>query len=120
MGGRNMSGNRREFFRVEFDQFINGEVTIVGGGTFTVKIDNISIGGMGFISDIEIPMHDNIKCAFRILDRSFRIDGVIIRKSRKLNYIDYGAAFEMDQLTASQLFNQLNYYQIRQRRGNPD
>jgi hypothetical protein len=112
-----MTGNRREFFRVVFDRLINGEISIQGGAFIPVKIDNISVGGMGFISQAQILMHENIECRFHILDRSFLIKGMIVRKSIKMNYVEYGVEFEIDQGTASALFKQLNYFQIRQRRG---
>ncbi len=115
-----MSENRREFFRVIFDHFINGEVSFYGGTFFPVKMDNISVGGMSFISQMQIPMHEKIECQFNILDRSFLIDGVIVRKSIKINYAEYGVEFEIDQETASTLFKQLNYYQIRKIRGRND
>lgn len=112
-----MSENRREFFRVEFDHFINGEISIQEGAYFQVKIDNISVGGMSFVSQAQILMHESVECRFNILDRSFSIEGTIVRKSVKMNYTEYGVTFEIDQEAASDLFKQLNYYQIRQRRG---
>lgn len=112
-----MSENRRDFFRVMFDQFINGEISIQEGASIPVKIDNMSVGGMGFISHIEIPMHEKLECHFTILECSFLIDAVIVRKSRKMNYVEYGVEFEINQETSSNLFKQLNYYQIRQRKG---
>ncbi|RBW67836.1 PilZ domain-containing protein [Bacillus taeanensis] len=113
-----MAENRREFFRVLFNPLINGEVSIIEGGSFiSVKIDNLSICGMGFISNIDIPMHQKVECSFNILDSSFTVEGFIIRKNAQTNYVEYGVAFEIDQETSSELFKQLNYYQIRQRRG---
>lgn len=112
-----MSENRREFFRVVFDHFINGEISIQEGAFLPVKIDNISVGGMSFISQAQILIHEKIECRFTILDRTFLIEGIIVRKSIKTNFVEYGVEFEIDQETASSLFKQLNYYQIRQRRG---
>ena len=112
-----MSDNRREFFRVEFEHFINGEISIQEGAFMPVKIDNISVGGMSFNSQAQMMMHETIECRFTILDRTFLIEGIIVRKSIKMNYVEYGVEFEIDQETASTLFKQLNYYQIRQRKG---
>ncbi|WP_404330194.1 PilZ domain-containing protein [Mesobacillus maritimus] len=111
-----MSDNRREFFRVAFDHLINGEISIEGGAFTRIKIDNISVGGMSFVSEAQFFMHEKVECRFTILERSFLIKGVIVRKSIKLNYTEYGVEFEIDQETASTLFQQLNFYQIRQRR----
>lgn len=112
-----MSENRREFFRVEFDHFINGEMSIQGGGFTPIKIDNISAGGMGFISQAQALMNEKVECRFTILDQTFLIESTVVRKSVKLNYAEYGVAFEINQQTASDLFKQLNFYQIRQRKG---
>jgi hypothetical protein len=117
MGENNMSENRREFFRVEFDRFINGEIAIQEGALFPVKITNMSAGGMNFISAAQMLMHEKIECRFTILERTFLIKGFIVRKAIKVNYTEYGMEFKLDQETASALFKQLNYYQIRQRKG---
>ena len=114
-----MSENRREFFRVIFDRFINGEVSIDDTDSFfPVKIDNMSVGGLEFNSSLDIPMNEKVECKFHILESQFSIDGSIVRKSAKTSYFDYGVVFTIDQDTSSQLFKQLNYYQIRQRKGN--
>jgi len=112
-----MSENRREFFRVIFDRFINGKVSMDEAESFPVKIDNMSVGGLEFNSSIEIPMHKRVQCSFNILESSFVIDGSIVRRNPKINYIEYGVVFEIDLETSSQLFKQLNFYQIRQRKG---
>ncbi|WP_053360818.1 PilZ domain-containing protein [Bacillus sp. FJAT-27251] len=112
-----MRENRREFFRVEFEPLKEGEVSIQEGAFFPVKIENISAGGMGFISAAKILMHEKVECRFTILDTSFLIKGFIVRKVVHMNYAEYGVKFAMNQKTASALFRQLNYYQIRQRKG---
>lgn len=112
-----MSENRREFFRVEFDHYINGEISVHEGPFIPIKIDNISAGGMSFISQAHALMNEKVECRFTILDRRFLIEATVVRKSVKMNYAEYGVAFEVDQQTASDLFKQLNFYQIRQRKG---
>ena len=111
-----MSDNRREYFRVAFDHLINGEISIQSGAFAGIKIDNLSVGGMSFVSDAQLLMHEKVLCRFTILERSFSIKGVIVRKSIKTNYTVYGVEFNIDPETASALFQQLNFYQIRQRR----
>ena len=112
-----MSDNRREFFRLVFDRLIDGEISIREQAPVPIKIDNISIGGLGFVSAPGIAMHEEVECGFNILDNSFLISGTIIRKVDQTNFTEYGVGFEIDQDTASELFKQLNYYQIRQRKG---
>ncbi|WP_075619412.1 PilZ domain-containing protein [Paenisporosarcina indica] len=112
-----MSENRREFFRVIFDRTISGEVSIYGKN-LPIKIDNVSVGGLEFNSPIDIPMHQKVECSFNILEVSFSIDASIVRKATKNTYFAYGVVFDIDQETSSLLFKQLNFYQIRQRKGN--
>ena len=115
-----MSENRREYFRVIFHQSINGEVAMHGDTHFVpVEIENVSVRGLKFISSMDIGINNKVTCSFKIMDGSFLLDGSIIRKSRRTHDIEYGVGFDVDQDTSSQLFKQLNYYQIRQRKGNP-
>ena len=112
-----MSENRREFFRVNFDEFIDGEILIEGQGSLPVKIENISAGGLVFFSSADIQMNEKLECAFTILESPFLIAGSIVRKSRNSSLIEYGVGFTVDQGTSSELFKELNYYQIRLRKG---
>lgn len=113
-----MSENRREYFRVNFERSLNGELLINGGDSMHINIDNLSVKGLGFISSIEIPLHVKVECRFEILDSPFQLEGSIIRKVRNTDEITYGIDFVVDKETSSQLFKQLNTYQIRQRKGN--
>ncbi len=112
-----MSENRREFFRVNFERSLSGQLLVHGGESMFLSIDNLSVKGLGFSSSIEIPLLAKVECRFEILDIPFTMDGSIIRKSRKTDEIEYGIDFVVDKEKSSQLFKQLNAYQIRQRRG---
>lgn len=112
-----MSNNRREFFRVIFHESVNGKITRLGEAAMPVVVDNISVMGMRFTSPVNIPIDEKVKCSFDILDSSFLLEGKIVRKSTKPDRIEYGIGFNIDQETSSHLFKQLNYYQIRQRKG---
>lgn len=111
-----MSENRREFFRVIFDRTINGEIS-VNREILPIKIDNVSVGGLEFNLPLDIAMNQKVKCGFNILEVSFSIDASIVRKTAKVNYFSYGVVFDINQETSSLLFKQLNFYQIRQRKG---
>ena len=113
-----MSENRREYFRVNFERSLSGEISIHGGDSMYINIDNLSVKGLGFISSVDIPLHVKVECRFEVLDSPFQLEGQIIRKSRNTNEITYGIDFEVDKEISSQLFKQLNTYQIRQRKGN--
>lgn len=113
-----MSKNRREFFRVDFDGLIDGEIRREGWEeALPIEIENVSAGGLVFYSPEEFPMDEKVECSFSILGRPFLLDGSIVRKTKKMVMNEHGVAFTVDQGTSSELFKQLNYYQIRQRKG---
>ncbi|WP_298829680.1 PilZ domain-containing protein [uncultured Planococcus sp.] len=114
-----MDNNRREFFRLWFDDSIEGQVSVNGGELVPVKIYNVSAGGLGFYSTISSALNEVITCHFKILEGSFVLAGSIVRKipRKEKDTIEYGVEFSVDQGTSSELFKQLNYYQIRQRKG---
>ncbi|WP_033543172.1 PilZ domain-containing protein [Planococcus sp. CAU13] len=112
-----MSENRREFFRVIFHESVNGKIARLGEAQLSVEVDNISVNGMRFTSPVNIPMGERVVCSFDILEKSFLIEGTIVRKSTRNDRVEYGIGFQIDQETSSELFKHLNYYQIRQRKG---
>lgn len=112
-----MSENRREFFRVIFHESVNGKITRLGQAPMSVNIENISVNGMRFTSPVNIPMGERLECSFDIMENSFLIEGTIARKMTKNDRTEYGIGFNIDQEMSSELFKQLNYYQIRQRKG---
>jgi len=107
--------NRREFFRLNFDIFIEGEI-IESERTIPINIENISAGGIGFLADDLFSINDRVKCSFSILDKSFLIDAIIIRKNATVKDLyEYGARFKINQDIASELFKQINFYEIRRK-----
>ncbi|WP_223642520.1 PilZ domain-containing protein [Planococcus sp. 4-30] len=114
-----MDNNRREFFRLWFDDSIEGYVSVKGAELVPVKIYNISAGGLGFYSKVSNALNESIICHFKVLEGSFALAGSIVRKipQKDKGIIEYGVEFSVDQGTSSELFKQLNYYQIRQRKG---
>lgn len=113
-----MSENRREFFRVEFTQSIDGEMVRSGGDSMFINIENVSVTGLKFMSSFDLPIQEKVTCRFNILECPYLLDGKIIRKVKKPGEFEYGIGFDIDQETSSHLFKQLNYYVIRQRKGN--
>jgi len=116
-GGNVMSENRREYFRVNFNESLNGEIILPEGDSMFVSIENLSVKGMGFNSSVEIPLYAQVACKFEILDSPFVIAGSIIRKFREAEEIQYGIDFDVNNEITSQLFKLLNTYQIRQKKG---
>ncbi|MGH2319140.1 PilZ domain-containing protein [Planococcus sp. SE5232] len=111
-----MSENRREFFRVIFNKAVNGKISIYGTKFLPIEIYNVSAGGLVFSSPLNIGLGESVNCSFEILDSAFLLEGSIVRKSTGRDMVEYGVEFSVDQGTSSELFKQLNYYQIRQRK----
>jgi hypothetical protein len=112
-----VSKNGREFFRVTFDQFLEGEIFIQKKDSLPIQIENLSVAGVKFLSPTDIPLDEKVECSFTILDESFLIEGAVIRKTPLTEHIEYALEFEVDRDVFSTLFKQLNYYQIRLRKG---
>jgi hypothetical protein len=112
-----MDNNKREFFRVRFTKPIEGELHIQDKEPFLVEIHDVSVKGLRFTSELDLPLHKKMLCSFSILDHAFKVDGSIVRKAKERKGIDYGVVLNLDPDTFSELFKQLNYYQIRKRKG---
>lgn len=112
-----MIENRREFFRVSFDQSIGGEISTEDGNSWSIDIDDISVKGLKFLASQDIPMDKKIKAVFAISEQTFLVEGSIVRKEGQTHWFEYGVAFVLDQAMASLLFQELNYFQIRQKKG---
>lgn len=112
-----MTRNSREFFRVFFKKPITGEILRKGMDSLAVDIENISAGGLAFVSPENVLVGDTVECSFNILDNGFLLEGMIVRKSKIADHFEYGVGFTVDQGTSSELFKELNYYQIRLRKG---
>lgn len=112
-----MDTNQREFFRVRFSKPIEGELRISEKDPFQIEIHDVSVKGLRFASDVDFPLHKKLVCSFSILDSSFEVKGSIVRKTKERKSIDYGVMLNLDPATFTELFRQLNYYQIRKRKG---
>lgn len=114
-----MSENRREFFRVSFVRSIIGKVEVPEQGEAFVDISNLSAGGLVFKAGIDFALHEKLLCNFELLEEEFSLEGRIVRKGYREPYFEYGVKFSIDQEQSSKLFQLLNTYQIRKRKGIP-
>lgn len=112
-----MKENRREFFRVFLHGAVGGKMAIAGGEFQPIDIEDISVKGLRFFYEENIPLDEKIAFSFEILEIPFYLEGTIVRRQQVEGKTEYGAGFDIDQPTSSHLFKQLNYYQIRQRKG---
>lgn len=112
-----MTENRREFFRIFLNGTVEGHISVGGSGFEPLEIEDISVKGLRFLSTEDLSREETVCCSFAILEEEFLVEGKIVRKAAKDNRFEYGISFDTDQRTASTLFKQLNYYQIRLRKG---
>ncbi len=112
-----MDKNRREFFRIFLHGTVSGQISVAGCPFEPLQIEDISVKGLRFLSSENLLRDMPVCCDFAILDQEFLLEGKIIRKEEKEDLFEYGIVFRTDQRTESALFKQLNYYQIRLRKG---
>lgn len=115
-GEGEMSENRREFFRVSFNQALSGKVSVYGGSFLPIQIYDVSAGGLVFSSPLNLPIGESVCCSFELLEKDFLLEGAIVRKATGVDVVECGVEFSVSQGASSELFKQLNYYQIRQRK----
>jgi c-di-GMP-binding flagellar brake protein YcgR len=111
-----VSDNRREFFRVSFVRAISGKIANPEKHEALVDISSLSAGGLVFTAYFEFALHEKVLCSFELLDEPFQLEGTVIRKRAKEYDWEYAVQFTAGQKTSSQLFKQLNTYQIRKRK----
>jgi c-di-GMP-binding flagellar brake protein YcgR len=111
-----VSQNRREFFRVNFNNALEGEILIAEHDFLTVKIYDLSAKGLRFVSSFNMPLQTELECRFKFLNNSFLVNGVIVRKGDNHGETEYGVEFDIDHDTYTELFKELNSYLIRQKK----
>ena len=72
-GEDEMSENRREFFRVMFNQAMNGKVSIYGGEFLPIEIYNVSAGGLVFFFRSQYSVGGTCELQFRTTGQRFFI-----------------------------------------------
>lgn len=112
-----MTENRREFFRLFLNGTVDGQISVGGNAFEPLQIQDVSVKGMRFLSAENLVENESVCCSFSILEEEFLLEGNIVRKETREDSFEYGIVFNTDQRTASTLFKQLNYYQIRLRKG---
>jgi len=110
--------SNRQFFRVYTKEPICTEVTIVNFNGKSVKtnscnvcIKDISIGGLRFLSKLNLPIGENVIYQFKlqIFHRCYYIKGNIIwQKEEKNGDIYYGVKSLMDEKMCADYFTELN------------
>ena len=98
--------NRRRYYRIECARPICSEITIVkvnnipvNTGKTKVCIEDISVGGLKFVSKLILPVDSNIIVNFCvvILEQEIILQGFIVRRSELLSgVLQYGVKFLLE------------------------
>ncbi|NLP44408.1 MAG: EAL domain-containing protein [Peptococcaceae bacterium] len=117
---------RRKFFRVEFIQSLEAEMTIleikgkkIDVGNTKVLVKDIGPGGLCFISNIKLPIVKDFIMLFKteLLGKELKLTGYPVWGGEKdSNLYTYGVEFILDENDRSLLIHDLNKIQIKMRK----
>ncbi|WP_418223764.1 EAL domain-containing protein [Clostridium isatidis] len=115
-------GDRRQYFRVKFMQSLEAELTVleikgkkVNVGNTKVLIKNIGPGGLCFVSDINLPIDNDIVLQFttKLMKTEVKVYGHSVwGKEIDTNLYEYGIKFSLDENKLTELVRLLNQVQI--------
>lgn len=118
--------NNREFFRIQLKNALCSDLMVVKvkdkhvkTGKAKVLIDDISAGGLRFISDLKFPPNSNVILQFEteILGKVLLLYGYIVRNQEvEKGIYGYGLKFVHDQKKCDFLIKLLNELAITLRR----
>lgn len=120
-------GNRRKYFRLDFFQMLEANLTIkeikgkkLNVGNTKVLVQNIGPGGLCFIANIKIPVDKHIILQFtmQLMGREIILTGYSVWLAEEINdYIyKYGVEFIIDEKDRDPLISLLNQVQIKMRK----
>ncbi|NME98344.1 PilZ domain-containing protein [Aneurinibacillus aneurinilyticus] len=118
--------NRRQFFRLPLPHPLSSNVTIIQiknnaieTGKAKVLIEDISPGGLRFISNVKLPATPQVILEFEteILNNNLQLPGYIVRKvPRDKDMYEYGVKFTLENNVHAELISLLQLLSIRLRR----
>lgn len=118
--------NRRQFFRLPLPHPLSSNVTIIQiknnaieTGKAKVLIEDISPGGLRFISNVKLPATPQVILEFEteILNNNLQLPGYIVRKvPRDKDMYEYGVKFTLENNVHAKLISLLQLLSIRLRR----
>ncbi len=112
--------NRRKYYRLAFQNPLCADMTIIkfkdkdtNLGYSNALIENISLGGLRFLTNINLPVQKDILLQFTttILNESVTFIGVIVWKMEVDNLFQYGLEFQISRIDRDKLaplFNRLS------------
>ena len=94
---------KRKYFRFVFPQHVIGKMTIIEVnnqkievGATPILLDNISIGGIKFLSNLKLPINSNMKFNFQftLMNYPFEIEGILKWVAEEFGDLySYGVSF---------------------------
>lgn len=109
---------RRKYYRFVFSHYLPVKMYVtevnkrkVNIGSVDVLVENISLGGIRFLTTLRLPVSPNIKLKFKftILNINFDIDGTLVYKNEeKAEVFSYGISFQMNEGTRDKLAKIIN------------
>lgn len=119
--------NRRQFFRLELNQSLCSELEIVQvrgksiqSSTARVCVEDIGAGGLRFLSDLQLPISNEIVLEFRLtlMDKFMKLIGIITRRDELPNGgYAYGVQFTIFDDMQNTLTRHIHQLAIRLRAG---
>lgn len=116
---------RRKHFRFSFPGHLLAKINLtevnnrkVSMGYATILIENISLGGIRFLSTLKLSVTSNIKLDFQleIMNECFKLDGSLVYKNEeKLGVYSYGVSFSMTKDEQDQLAEVINKMAVLKR-----
>lgn len=116
---------RRQFFRIKFHQMLEAEMTIINFkgkninvGNTKVLVKDIGPGGLSFISNIKLPIDNNITLLFasNLINTEIKVYGRPLRIVEYNNLYEYGVEFAVDENERADLIKILNQVQVKMRK----
>ena len=114
--------NRREFFRIELEHPLSADMTIlkigekqVQLGSTEVLIEDIGPGGIGFLTNIQLPKRVDIILGFdtEILNQNMKLTGYIVwNREVEDGIYQYGLKFNFDKVTQEKMIKIFNQFQV--------
>lgn len=96
---------RRKYFRFAFPSHLPAKMYIteinkraINIGYATILIENISLGGIRFLSTLSLPVISDMKFnfEFELMEKNFKLDGIFVYKNEeRLNVFSYGVSFHI-------------------------
>jgi len=117
--------NRRKFFRIEFNQLLEADMTVleikgkkIKVGNTKVLIKNIGAGGLCFNSNMKLPIETDFILQFKtqLLGKELKVYGCTVwTEEIDDNLFEYGIKFTFDENDRSDIIKELNEVQIKMR-----